>query len=111
MLETLALAAIDALAPEDQVLETEPDPLEERLVAQVDTVPTPEPGSPLEVAPDSDADAALFGEIWPLGEKVKLDPTVDRGVFRQQRDRLKALGYTFRPLGQVWTFAIGERGA
>jgi len=49
-----------------------------------------------------DADAGLFGPLWPLVDEVKLDPTIDRALFRSQRDRLKALGYTFQPLGQVW---------
>jgi hypothetical protein len=54
-------------------------------------------------ADESDEELAqLFGELWPLGKEVKLDPTVDRGRFRQQRDHLKANGYKFRPLDQVW---------
>lgn len=51
---------------------------------------------------DAAADTALFGALWPLGEVVKLDPTVDRRVLRQQRDRLDALGYAFLPLSQDW---------
>ena len=47
-------------------------------------------------------DAALFGALWPLGETVKLDATVDRRVLRQQRDRLDKLGYEFAPLSQDW---------
>lgn len=67
----------------------------------VDTTPfgsetaTPSPSASAE-------DAALFGALWPLGEIVKLDATVDRRVLRQQRDRLDALGYTFEPLSQDW---------
>ncbi len=34
---------------------------------------------------------------------VKLDPTVDRGLFRAQRDALKALGYRFDASTQLWT--------
>ena len=48
-------------------------------------------------------DEKLFGLLWPLSEQIKLDATVDRNVFRQQRDRLKALGYSFKPVGQLWT--------
>ena len=40
--------------------------------------------------------------LWPLGEIVKLDATVDRRVLRQQRDRLDKLGYEFAPLSQDW---------
>jgi len=47
-------------------------------------------------------DATLFGLLWPLGEVVKLDATVERRVMRQQRDRLMALGYSFEPLSQDW---------
>ncbi|MCS7970604.1 DUF3275 family protein, partial [Pseudomonas aeruginosa] len=32
---------------------------------------------------DTDADAELFGTVWPLGEIVKLDTTVDRKRLRQ----------------------------
>ena len=46
------------------------------------------------------ADAWLT--LWPLGNVVKLDATVDRRVLRQQRDRLGALGYDFAPLTQDW---------
>ncbi|WP_321897046.1 DUF3275 family protein [Burkholderia cepacia] len=50
-------------------------------------------------------DAALFGPLWPLGDIVKLDATVDRRVLREQRDRLGALGYAFAPLSQDWHLA------
>jgi hypothetical protein len=49
-----------------------------------------------------DSDERLFGSLWPLGQSVKLDTTVDRALFRQQKDRLKALGYKFQPVGQTW---------
>ncbi len=52
-----------------------------------------------------DDDATLFGALWPLGEIVKLDATVDRRLLRQQRDRLGALGYEFAPLSQDWHLA------
>jgi hypothetical protein len=49
-----------------------------------------------------DPDQALFGALWPLGEIVKLDPTVQRGQFRNQRKRLGELGYRFEPFTQDW---------
>jgi Protein of unknown function (DUF3275) len=55
-------------------------------------------------ADDAD-DAALFGPLWPLGDIVKLDATVDRRMLRQQRDRLGDLGYEFAPLSQDWHLA------
>jgi hypothetical protein len=51
---------------------------------------------------DSAADTELFGLLWPLADALKLDPTVDRNIFRKQRDRLKAIGYRFEPMGQQW---------
>jgi hypothetical protein len=44
----------------------------------------------------------LFGEIWPLGEEVRLDPTVGRPIFRAQKDYLKSIGYKFNPEEQIW---------
>ena len=63
---------------------------------------------PLEgaAAGSSNADDSLFGaEIHQQvlqGEAIKLDPTVDREVFRHQRDRLKALGFAFDAKRQTW---------
>jgi hypothetical protein len=59
------------------------------------------------VAGDSDdPDFALFGpELYGCvkGEQaVKLDPAIDRIQFRMQRDRLKALGYSFQTHSQSW---------
>ena len=99
-LESMALAGIDELTVEDVVPAVEPDPIEEARPTA-----TPQPDAPVdESAGESgdDDDARLFGELWPLGEKVKLDPTVDRARFRRQKDRLKSLGYRFQPLGQFW---------
>ncbi len=53
----------------------------------------------------TDADSEmrdLFGLLWPLGQRVKIDSTVDRKLIRQQRDKLNELGYTFQAVGQVW---------
>lgn len=74
-----------------------PDPL-------VDT--TPFGREPVTAASEASADdAMLFGALWPLGDVVKLDATVDRRVLRQQRDRLGALSYEFAPLSQDWHLA------
>jgi hypothetical protein len=75
-----------------------PDPL-------VDTTPfgdEPPSNSPAESEGATQADAALFGAVWPLGQIVKLDPTVDRRLLRKQRDRLDALGYDFDYASQNW---------
>ncbi|QVX40766.1 DUF3275 family protein (plasmid) [Ralstonia solanacearum] len=69
----------------------------------VDTTPFGEVSATASSDASSDTDdAALFGALWPLGEVVKLDATVDRRVLREQRDRLGALGYEFAPLSQDW---------
>jgi len=47
-------------------------------------------------------DAELFGLLWPLGERVKLDATVDRLTQRQQIERLKALGFVLDFKQQLW---------
>lgn len=51
-------------------------------------------------------DAELFGpELYELLQKrepIKLDPTVDRVMFRAQRDRLKACNYDFNAKAQTW---------
>lgn len=92
----------------------EPDPLEEekRDVApeppksddkdaktEGNDVQTDTSSSTEEKADDSDE--ALFGLLWPLGETVKLDATIDRVKFRKQRDLLKAMGYRFKPISQT----------
>ncbi|MCC4607823.1 DUF3275 family protein [Xanthomonas campestris pv. zinniae] len=47
-------------------------------------------------------DAALFGVLWPLGEIVKLDSTIDRRTLRMQIARLGALGYALDFRSQEW---------
>ncbi len=64
-----------------------------------------DPPAPAEQAAtlDTDADAELFGTVWPLGEIVKLDTTVDRKRLRQQCVQLGALGYELDFKQQVLT--------
>lgn len=88
----------------------EPDPIEEvqqspeppEVAAQADAVETIDPAPMTVELEEEDPDKLLFGHIFPLGGTVMLDPTVDRARFRQQRDRLKGLGYRFNPLNQNW---------
>ncbi|WAJ37285.1 DUF3275 family protein [Pseudomonas sp. GOM7] len=61
---------------------------------------TPQPGQSERSADDADAD--LFGTIWPLAEIVKLDTTVDRQRLREQSRRLDQLGYTLDYKAQLW---------
>jgi len=119
----MTLSNIDVLSRDEasRLAPQEVDPIDEETQAPVPTTKAPakakahDPRDPLvdttpfgsEPAPavaeaSADADAKLFGTLWPLGDIVKLDATVDRRVLREQRDRLTALGYTCAPLTQDW---------
>ncbi len=63
--------------------------------------PTEVPVRPQPEAVGDDDDVKLFGELWPLANVVKLDPT-DRARLRLQADRLKGLGYRFDAQNQSW---------
>lgn len=43
-----------------------------------------------------------LAELYAQRQRIKLDPTVDREVFRKQRDLLKACGYRFDSTQQDW---------
>ncbi|MCL4760150.1 MAG: DUF3275 family protein [Rhodocyclaceae bacterium] len=126
LLGGMTLSSIDALSRDEarRLSPQEVDPIDEEAQAPapdttkptakstsrssrdplVDT--TPFSSEPSVAASEASADdAALFGALWPLGDVVKLDATVDRRVLRQQRDRLGALGYEFAPLSQDWHLA------
>lgn len=82
-IEIIALVDVDTTVDEQEVIAAvEPEP----------EVETELPGE----------DAELFGELWPLDEKVKLDPTVDRSLLRRQATRLKELGFQFQPVGRFF---------
>lgn len=100
----------------------EPDPIETQAAtaATPATKPAAQPsaseqsqhsGSPSKPASRdasaADADLALFGqelhELVAAKAEIKLDPTVDREQFRRQRDRLKAIGYSFDAKSQSWS--------
>jgi len=112
-LGSIALEDIAALAGDDRSPLTEPDPIESEPVLAAEEAAGADGSAPDALTTPNDeaidnADAteralqALFGTLWPLDARVKLDPTVDRSLFRAQRDKLKALGYRFQPVGQVW---------
>ena len=116
----MTLSNTDALSGEEAQALTpqEVDPVEEtQTVAPARpeaSVPAPprDPGDPgvdaapfgCEPAPPSPdmEDETLFGTLWPLGETVVLDATLDRLIIRQQRARLKVLGYAIDMHTQVW---------
>jgi hypothetical protein len=100
------------LHPEsDATPQAEPDPLdsEEQAGPQGHATPTPKPSAapkPVRTEPEPD-DEAIFGiELYPQFAQrqspIALDATVDRQLFRQQRERLKAVGYRFNSVGQHW---------
>ncbi|MCW4218812.1 MAG: DUF3275 family protein [Candidatus Thiodiazotropha sp. 6PLUC2] len=74
----------------------------------VDDEPKPRSKAPLNLdgkAPDDFSHEELkqlFGKIWPVGEEVKLDPTVGRSMLRAQTGYLKSVGYKYEPKTQIW---------
>ena len=50
-----------------------------------------------------EGDVALFGLLWPLGDSVKLDSTIDRRALRAQIARLGDLGYALDFKTQEWS--------
>lgn len=92
---------------------SKPAPGESPVPSDPVTAPQGDAGeAPGPQAPDTHAagqeanpDAELFGLLWPLGQSVKLDPTVDRALFRRQVSRLKELGFRFQAPTQTWQAA------
>lgn len=120
-------AEVDEIIIEDHELRTdtksavdpaplEPDPLDETPIAKysesVSTVPrvaqqvasTSDPSAPASSAPSCESSilGADLDLLVELGQPVRLDPTVDRQAFRQQRDELKHRGYRFDASSQLW---------
>ncbi|WP_278406004.1 DUF3275 family protein [Pseudomonas rhodesiae] len=127
-LESMSLDDVDNLTAEDaaKLSPSEPDPIDEESsstptkptrqrktlttttsVSNVDKASSPEDapfGMPLPSLKNAtEQDAILFGTIWPLGDAVKLDTTVDRQRLRQQCARLGELGYVLDFKQQTWT--------
>ena len=73
----------------------------------IDTTPfgvdAPPPAAAAAPGSTEDGDAALFGLLWPLGESVKLDSTIDRRALRAQIARLGELGYALDFKTQEWS--------
>lgn len=109
-LDSMSLDDVDNLTAEDaaRLSPNEPDPLdEEASAAQPETMQSCSLAvadeAPFGMTPsDQEADAELFGTIWPLGDTVRLDTTVDRKQLRQQCTRLTQLGYVHNFKLQVW---------
>ena len=113
------LDEVGDVAPEVAPPQDEPDPIEEEA-ARSKTTPVIEPiaettvvvvtpAGQVDVDPALEALVKLFGaelgaKVWKR-EGIKLDPTVDRGLFREQRDHMKELGYRFDAKAQAWAVA------
>jgi hypothetical protein len=98
-LANISINDIDAKAPTP--IEVEPDPIDSDK-------PQPAKESKPEAKPESSSsntendDNSLFALLMPLGESIKLDPSVDRKVLRVQTVRLKEIGYEFDAKSQTW---------
>ncbi|WP_315138635.1 DUF3275 family protein [Achromobacter marplatensis] len=84
-----------------------PAPVQASADPLVDTTPfgvdAPPPASSAAPGSAEDPDAALFGPLWPLGESVKLDSTIDRRALRAQIARLGELGFALDFKTQEWS--------
>ncbi len=98
-------------SPAAEEVHQEPDPVDDVVpavpAADIDPTPVSVPEASVrsgklevpvsDVTFDDDTLALIEAHV-----DVKLDPTVDRTLFRRQRDQLKALGYTFDAPSQTW---------
>lgn len=113
VLSCFVLAGFDTETGDVEPLEV--DPVDEEKTASADSVP-------MDDIPASDGmkvmsleeeqtfrleqmDKDTFGDLYPLGAEVKLDPLVGRAKLRSQCDRLKILGYKFQAARQTWALA------
>jgi Protein of unknown function (DUF3275). len=84
-----------------------PAPVQASADPLVDTTPfgvdAPPPAAAAAPGSTEDGDAALFGLLWPPGESVKLDSTIDRRTLRAQIARLGELGYALDFKTQEWS--------
>ncbi|HEP8863435.1 TPA: DUF3275 family protein [Pseudomonas aeruginosa] len=125
-LDGMTLSGIDKLSRDEArgFASQDVDPLDEELGTQPLATPTAAPTlvqasttAPLgdttataSGSTDSD-DAALFGLLWPLGESVKLDSTIDRRTLRLQIARLGVLGYALDFKSQQWNQQPDQQAA
>ncbi|HCR1141752.1 TPA: DUF3275 family protein [Klebsiella aerogenes] len=97
-------ASVTAPGPVDEKVSVEAKPAS-RPKATSDKAKRPQFSVPSPAEQDAD-DKALFGELWPLGEVVKLDATAPRQTLRQQKARLSQLGYDFNAQEQQFEKAV-----
>jgi hypothetical protein len=103
--------AADSQPPEPDPAEPPPAPAAAPGTSQASTrtqpriakaKSTPAPSIEDEVPGDAELFGAELFELLQKREPIKLDPTVDRVLFRAQRDRLKACDYDFNAKAQTW---------
>lgn len=128
-LDSMTLDAVDNLTTEeaDRLSNTETDPIDEEATVAVSPSlrrpaktrsphATTDEETPFGMvkahAPVSttceEADALLFGTIWPLTSSVRLDTTVDRQQLRLQCARLGELGYAHDFKQQIWNLTTRQ---
>ena len=103
-LEEIQLDDVSEPPSSEAETESEPDPIHEPAHPPLPpAAPAAEPtSSPTEPSAASLFDAEMLSLI-EHGGPVKLDPAgIDRAVFRQQRDALKAQGFRFVAASQHW---------
>ncbi len=110
MLETPVPSVPEVRKQANEVAADKPEVVASSEESATPHKPAKEKAEPSAVAhaDSTTADFALFGAeimqaVWERNP-VKLDPTVDRQLFRAQRDRLgrKGLGWEFDPKTQTW---------
>jgi len=99
--------AVTPAKPSKASKPAKPAPVQASADPLVDTTPFGVDASPPAAAAASgsteDGDAAVFGLLWPLGESVKLDSTIDRRSLRTQIARLGEMGYALDFKTQEWS--------
>lgn len=94
-----------ACAANAPTVEPEPDPIDEEVAAVPASPVTENRAAAVPVVEAAEATTLFDDELQSVideGGPVKLDPTIDRAAFRQQRDRLKELGFRFEASAQHW---------
>lgn len=126
VLSCFVLAGFDEQTTDMEPLDVDPADEEAVAPASANAAPEAEPdAAPVDAATNAETEAATaatgvmtleeerrfreelmdketFGELYPLGHEVKLDPTIARTKLRAQCDRLKSLGYRFVAARQIW---------
>jgi len=96
-----------AATPAKPANASKPAPVQASADPLVDTTPfgvdAPTPAAAAAPGSTEGGDATLFGLLWPLGDSVKLDSTIDRRALRAQIARLGELGYALDFKTQEWS--------